>query len=755
MSDPRYDPRVSLGSVVAASVVLSLALCGLQSLGRGVSNAEAAFGLASFVSIAGGTAWLLELWRPRVARWFIVLTSALFAYLGYQVLNIPGMLSLGVVSAALAVALLGVREAVVFSVLYTLWILGVWRYGSGAVVGTDALAALLALWCALGAVSVLVRFREDRIRWFSEQYEAALLLKEEAQESKVRLEGTAHALENASRQLLVANERMSALRAIAEDAEKTKALFVAKVSHEFRTPLNMIIGLAELMLETPEIYAVALPPVMRHDLEVILRNCRHLSSMIDDVLDLTRVESGRMMLRKERVDLGEIVRTAVSAVSPLMQKKGLQVQVDVPTDLPLVYCDRARIRQVILNLVSNAARFTDQGRIVVQARLQELNVLVQVIDTGPGIAPHDIERIFEPFGQSSDNLWHDRGGSGLGLSISQQFVRLHQGRMWVESEVGAGSTFSFVLPVSPPVEHAARPVRWIREDWVWQEESFRTDQVGLADQPRLPRVVVQDSTGGLIPELRRYTDDLELVSVDTVDELGATIRLSPADAVLVNANSPDELLPVAVRAAREMPGTPIVGCTVPQRAQRADDHGAAGYLLKPVTRRQLQEALDSAGAPATHVLVVDDNRDARDLFVRMLRACNESLTVDTASDGREALARLRTTSYEVVLLDVVLPDLDGWQVLEALRQDCVAKMPAVFFVSAQDPADQPPASGVMLTVVSTGVAIDRLLRCSLEVSGLLLRPDGALDPAPPQIVEAGSVLTGMPRRPVPVPAQLP
>jgi len=167
MSDPRYDPRVSLGSVVAASVVLSLALCGLQSLGRGVSNAEAAFGLASFVSIAGGTAWLLELWRPRVARWFIVLTSALFAYLGYQVLNIPGMLSLGVVSAALAVALLGVREAVVFSVLYTLWILGVWRYGSGAVVGTDALAALLALWCALGAVSVLVRFREDRIRWFS------------------------------------------------------------------------------------------------------------------------------------------------------------------------------------------------------------------------------------------------------------------------------------------------------------------------------------------------------------------------------------------------------------------------------------------------------------------------------------------------------------------------------------------------------------------------------------------------------------
>ncbi len=186
------------------------------------------------------------------------------------------------------------------------------------------------------------------------------------------------------------------------------------------------------------------------------RNCEHLASMINDVLDLSQIEAGRLALHKEWVDWHEVIERALVIVRPLLAKKGIALHLSIPDDLPRIYCDRTRIRQVILNLLSNATRFTDEGSITVTVRAESQYVVISVCDTGPGISAEDASRIFEPFQQGSFQQRRDQGGSGLGLSISKQFVELHGGRMWLQSEPGRGSTFSFRIPTSSPVDVSRR-----------------------------------------------------------------------------------------------------------------------------------------------------------------------------------------------------------------------------------------------------------------------------------------------------------
>ena len=537
---------------------------------------------------------------------------------------------------------------------------------------------------------------------------------------------------NANRQLALANERISGLRLMAEDAQRTKAAFVAKVSHEFRTPLNMIIGLVELMVENPGIYTVALPPEMEQDLRVVYRNCQHLAGMVDDVLDLTRIETGRVVLHKERVHLGDIIDEAVTVVRPLVEKKRLYLRVEAPDDLPAVFCDRTRIRQVVLNLVSNAARFTNVGGISVDAEVRDQQVVVRVVDTGPGIPQRDIEHIFEPFCQGESALWRDQGGSGLGLTISQQFIKLHHGRLWLESEVGVGSSFAFELPISPPVERAGKPGHWIRGDWALREQAFLTDRAQVAQQAAKPRVVVLDEANSLCPELARYLDEIEMVQVQDASEVAQQVSDWPASAVIVNAGPSDDLVSLIEQVGSRTGGAPLIGCAVPVVVERARAAGARGYLIKPVSPNDLRKALREVGSPVKRVLVVDDDPDVLRLFRRMLTTCDQSLEVEVVSSGDQALVTLRNARFDLVLLDVLMPGMDGWEVLERIAADAEIETPPVYFVSAQDPADTPLASRWLLATIDGGVSINKLLNCSLQLSRLLLAPDGALDLGPPQ-----------------------
>jgi CheY-like chemotaxis protein/anti-sigma regulatory factor (Ser/Thr protein kinase) len=520
------------------------------------------------------------------------------------------------------------------------------------------------------------------------------------------------------------NERITALRLIAEEARKAKARFVARVSHEFRTPLNMIIGLVDLIVESPEMYDVTLSPRMREDLKTVYRNCEHLGDMVNDVLDLTRIEGDRLVLHRERVDIKRVIESAAEAVRPLLEGKHLALHLSFPQVMPEIYCDRTRVEQVVLNLLSNAARYTEDGGITVAVTQQDQHVLVSVADTGPGIPPGDIESIFEPFCQGTSDLWRDKGGSGLGLSISKQFVELHGGRMWVESEVDIGTTFTFELPISSPIVPAGGPGHQIREDWVWRE---RRSRPSLPDSYHRPRFVICDETGDLYSALGRYSGEIEFVETQDLTQVIEALGESPAHAIMLNTTNFEDLWSMVETARRQIPGTPIIGCSVLRQVERAIAVGALGHLTKPVTRASLKQAIEAVGNPVRRVLVVDDDQEALQLFRRMLYVCDSTLEVICASSGAEALDQIRRNPPNFMLLDIVMPDIDGWQVLESMTRDEEIPQVPTFFVSAQDPADQPPTSQFLVTAIDEGLPLSKLLRCSLEISKFLLQPEGTLD----------------------------
>jgi signal transduction histidine kinase len=229
-----------------------------------------------------------------------------------------------------------------------------------------------------------------------------------------------------------------------EVASRHKSQFLANMSHELRTPLNAILGYTELILDS--IYG-EMPEKIRDVMTRIDKSGRHLLGLINDILDLSKIEAGQLVLSLNDYSMEEVVQTIFTAVESLAAEKKLALKVDVAADLPRGRGDERRLSQVLLNLVGNALKFTEAGEVRVEATARDSEFVVLVSDTGLGIAPADQQKIFEEFQQVDSSLARKKGGTGLGLSIARRIVELHGGRLWVESAPGKGSTFSFSVPV--------------------------------------------------------------------------------------------------------------------------------------------------------------------------------------------------------------------------------------------------------------------------------------------------------------------
>lgn len=257
-------------------------------------------------------------------------------------------------------------------------------------------------------------------------------------------------LQNVANQVAIALENARAYALEREAAERLRELdrskrrFLANMSHELRTPLTNIIGFARLMLKEID---GPLTDQQRHDLEIIYHNGEHLLGLINDLLDISQIEAGLMELEFREVDLGDLIRSVMATASALLRGKPVVMREVIAPDLPRVRADPARIRQVLLRILANAAKFTDQGTITVRAWPVDGEVRISVSDTGMGIAPEYLERIFERFEQGVTENGRRPDGAGLGLALSKEFVEMHGGRIWVESQVGKGSTFTFTLPL--------------------------------------------------------------------------------------------------------------------------------------------------------------------------------------------------------------------------------------------------------------------------------------------------------------------
>jgi signal transduction histidine kinase/CheY-like chemotaxis protein len=711
--------RAGLGPVVAALAVVGVVLFALSDLAGDVDS-RVSWLLTSLLLLAGlGVGALVAQRLSDVGRWFIVVVVGAAVWVGVVWLESPGFIALLAVPVAVASVLVGTSAALVMTLAQSVLIIALPLPFAQADALVVKVLSGLSPWVVLSLTAARCIPLKDLAQRSWEHYERARDLADQAGEQRMEMEQTLDDLAHANRQLALTNERLADLRLIAEEAQKAKAAFLAKVSHEFRTPLNMIIGLADLIVETPQVYGEDLPPRLLEHLEIVTRNCRHLSRMVDDVLDLSQIDAGRMALHREWVDLGQITENALSLVRPLTSRKGIALSVSVPEDLRDVYCDRVRIAQVIVNLLTNAARFTDSGEIRVSAVQSDGHVTIGVRDTGPGICEEDAARIFEPFCQGTGERRPETGGSGLGLTISKQFVELHGGRMWLETEVGRGSEFLFQLPVQPADGPSASPGRWLVQDWEWRQ---RTQATSAAPPEPRRRVVVCDPTGEVHSSFVRHGDDGEYVGTASVRQALSALGECPARAVIVNGEWPGSVWESIHELAAAHPDTPMVGCSVPPRDVKARQAGARDYLVKPITRAKLAGAISRIGRRVARVLIVDDDEDARNLLVALLTSLDDGLAIWTAANGHEALDAMRERRPDLVLLDVLMPEVDGWEVMARKAEDDQISSIPVLLVSAQDPNDEPHVSCGIVATMGEGVSLGKLLRCTQELAAVMLEP---------------------------------
>lgn len=587
-----------------------------------------------------------------------------------------------------------------------------------AILACGALVGLLG-WAAMRSVLNVAQ-------WALSSCDRAQEQVAETAQQRVELRQVHEDLIQANKELARVSSVSRAMQHLAQEANRAKEEFVANVSHELRTPLNMIIGFSEVILRAPQTYGGRIPKALLADLAVIYRNAEHLSDLVDDVLDLSRVEADQMAITREYARFAEIVEAATTAVRPLLDSKGLHLRVDIPDDLPLVYCDPTRIREVLLNLLSNAGRFTDRGGVEVRARQERGDLLVSVSDTGRGIAPDQIEKLFQPFQQLDGSIRRRFGGTGLGLSISKRFIELHDGKIWVESEEGSGTTFHFRLPLEAPISPPEGGyARGLVAGWEYLGRLRPSKAPASAVQPRL--VVVEQ--GDVLQRLLvRYLGDVEVVAAPDLASAVETLADNPAQALLVNTASVSQALQDSQLVAALPEDTPLIVCSVPGLHEASAALGVADYLLKPVSRQALTTALGRLGLEEGTVLVVDDEPDALQLFGRILASAGDGYRVLQARDGQEALDILRERRPDVMLLDLVMPSMDGFRLLELREQDANLRDIPVIVISARDPGGQHIASNALAVTRRNGLSTQQLLA---SIGFFIARSERAPQPAGP------------------------
>jgi signal transduction histidine kinase/CheY-like chemotaxis protein len=533
------------------------------------------------------------------------------------------------------------------------------------------------------------------LAWVWNGYERANRNEQIARDRQGELERTLKALDEAQYRLERANYMLSLARDQAEEARRLKQQFAQTISHELRTPLNLIVGFTELMIQSPEYYGEALPFAYGRDLQIVYRNALHLQTLVNDVLDLARLEAAQLALTPEETDPAALVQDAVATIRSLVEAHGLTLNTRFEPGLPPLWIDPTRIRQVLFNLLNNAVRFTETGGLTVAARRQGEEVVFMVADTGIGIAPEHTGRIFEEFEQIDGSTRRRHGGIGLGLAISKRFVTLHGGHIWLESEVGQGSRFYFSLPIARGETDGigATPLR--------QTPGGALD--GESEKPVLLAVTHSMTAATL---LTRYVRDCHtVVAPDLAQGARAAQQLLPQAVVIdAEAQACDAAALTDLARAWGMPGIPFMSCQLPGEDSLRARLGVQGYLVKPVERQNLWDVLRQFGQNVDTVLVIDDDDEFVQLVERMLDSPVRRYRVVSAYSGQEGLALMRRRRPDLVLLDMQLPDLPGEQVIKQMRAVPEWQGVPIVIVSGQDQPDVAGAPAGAITIArATGL----------------------------------------------------
>ena len=443
-----------------------------------------------------------------------------------------------------------------------------------------------------------------------------------------------------------------------EVASRHKSQFLANMSHELRTPLNAIIGITELLreeAEAPEHADFAEP------LDRVQRAGKHLLGLINDVLDLSKIEAGKIELHEESIDLGVLARDLVVTARPLADKNQNRLVLACAEGVGSIRTDQMRLRQILLNLLSNACKFTDKGTVTLTLERAPRNgiggVAIAVSDTGIGMTQEQQMKLFAEFTQADSSTTRKYGGTGLGLAISKRLVEMMGGNILVDSVPGTGSTFRVWLPSAPDEAYPAASAASLPAAPVVPRQGART-------------VLVIDDDADARDLMRRF---LAREGFDTVTAADGQEGLRLARQMKPDLITLDVIMPQmngwavleALRADEALAAIPVVMLSILDEQEKGFALGAADYLTKPFNRKQLRAVLSRHLCTGGRVLVVEDDAATRDLLRDML--AREGCAVDVAEDGMAALARMAAEPPDLVLLDLMMPRMDGFEFVEALR----------------------------------------------------------------------------------------
>jgi len=600
------------------------------------------------IALLGVTLWLIPR-HLKLARLALLVSLTTGILVNLALFQQPGIGFLLALLPLVGLTIAGWPAGVLMELLVALCVLGPLR-GLLAPDGTGLAVGIIGG----GAFTGLIGFMTRRTLLFVTErslvsYAEARTNMEEAREHRGKLVKALKEVDLAYYRLERANSALMIASKTAEQAEQFKANFVTTVSHEMRTPLNLIIGFIEVIMTSPESYSgVELPPVYRSDLNAIYRSARHVLELVDDVIDMARLDAGRLGMTYARVPLQEVMAEAAGMVRDYTNTKGLGLELNAAEDLPDLWIDRLRIRQVLLNLLVNAARFTDRGKITLSAERKGDLIEVRVSDTGKGISADELPHVFDEFQTSgpTETTWHS--GSGLGLPISKKIVEAHGGKMGVESIYGQGSTFWLNLPVRLESEARQWETRGAKPAFIYRPAE-------LAD-PAVPVVVVDFSDSRTQALFQRQMEDCQIHKTDNLPEALNLAEQYGALAVITEHDL--DSLPTGSNCL-------FIRCPIPSGRRLAETFGAQDLLVKPVTGELLWATIERLGISPNSALVADDDQNITRLFRRILRPRIPNDRIVEAHNGEEALAAMRQYHPELVLLDLEMPGMDG---LAALAQ---------------------------------------------------------------------------------------
>ncbi|MFF9548823.1 response regulator [Methylobacterium fujisawaense] len=468
-----------------------------------------------------------------------------------------------------------------------------------------------------------------------------------------------------------AEERLRQAKEAAEEASRAKSSFLANMSHELRTPLNAIIGFTRLVMRRAK---DALPVKQFENLEKILASSEHLLSLINSILDLAKVEAGRMEVKPSDFTLEPVLDLCLRTVEPLVKNEGVQLIRDVGDTPATLRTDEEKLRQILINLLSNAIKFTEAGSVTLRVRPVGESVEFAVIDTGIGIPADALNAIFEEFHQVDNSATRSHSGTGLGLAISHRLARLLGGKIGVESREGAGSTFTLSIPMRIAGAAEGPP----------------------SPRPALPVTPVSRSGAKLVLAIDDDPNVVYLLQENLADAGYTVIGASSGQDGLLKAR---ELQPRAITLDIMMPGTdgwqvlhalktdpltrdiPVVLISIVDQKELGFRLGATDYIVKPFEREALIGALARIAPDNERILVIDDDPNVPDLVRQLLNA--EQCTVDWVADGAAGLERIAQARPSVILLDLLMPRMDGLAFLDALQADPVGRtIPVVVLTAA-------------------------------------------------------------------------